>query len=223
MMQFGGLDLNEIYYVPASNFYSREIEFTVRKGQDALRVLLARSNAHVALLRGSDRRQIATSKPIELGSAQLLVQEELAVDQKYILVVELSEKAGVADGAALSGCEHFPMQIKTWDSHKLCTENGSNLPDSSSVPTTVSIDQETSPQSFVMSKRVAKPVFTLIAKDFVDLTITIDYSDAFYRTDLVLRAAPADGSKDPEDKGDEAAVKESLKDMSPTEVDYTRK
>lgn len=69
LMQFGSLDLSETYYVPVSNFYSRQMSFTVKKGQDALRVLLARSNAKIALIRDSDKKLIEQSKPIEAGKA----------------------------------------------------------------------------------------------------------------------------------------------------------
>jgi hypothetical protein len=63
----------------------------------------------------------------------------------------------------------------------------------------------------------------------VDLSITVDYSDAFYRAELVLRAASGgsvsslSGSSGSSDDADPAAVIELMQDVAPASVDYSQK
>jgi len=57
--QFGPLDLSETFYVPTTSYYSHEISFTARPGQDALRIFIAKANSKVALLEASSRTLLA--------------------------------------------------------------------------------------------------------------------------------------------------------------------
>lgn len=57
MMQFGSLDLSEQFFVPTPEFFSHEITFTAKAKQDAIRILLAHSNAKLNLL-DSNRKTI---------------------------------------------------------------------------------------------------------------------------------------------------------------------
>lgn len=202
MMQFGNVDLSETYFVPASNFFSRSISFTVRRGQDALRVLLARSNAKIALIRESDKKVIDLSKPIEGGKAQLLAVTDLQDGTKYQIVIELSEKAGIQDGEALSFCEHFTMQIKTWESSKVCYNSGGQVNGVEYVETKYTIGSDPTPQTVTLSKKVEKLTMNLVGQGFSDLFITIDYSDAFFKTDLIVRTTTGEQTTGVSDDGD---------------------
>lgn len=161
LLQFGSLDLSETFFAPVTSFYSHEILFKAREGQDALRVLLARSNAKIALLEGSgDRKLVAQSRPVEGGRAQVLIATKLTVNSAYILVVELSEESGVMDGATAQACAPFGLAIKTWDSGRLCSD-GSNLPDVNSWTSAVTIGAEPSPQTITLSRAAGRASLAL--------------------------------------------------------------
>ena len=116
LMKFGHVDNSDTYYLPVSSMVSRDVNFRPVKGQEAIRVLLARSNAKVALLKANGLKLVAESRPIDGGRAQLLAFTELKANSEYILKYEISEKPGQSDGAAAEYCEHFIMAVKTWDS-----------------------------------------------------------------------------------------------------------
>ena len=115
LVQAGPLDLSETFYAPTASFFSHEMSFTARQGEDAVRVLLAKANSKIALLDGSGRSLVAQSRPVESGRAQLLIATRLRPDTVYTIVLEFSEAAGGQDGEAAAACEHFVMAVKTWD------------------------------------------------------------------------------------------------------------
>lgn len=58
----GKLDIHEEYYIPTTAFYSHEVKFTVKQGQDAIRVFLAKANSKMAILEDRSRNLVAESK-----------------------------------------------------------------------------------------------------------------------------------------------------------------
>jgi len=54
----GSVDISETFYLPSYAFESHKILFTVRKGQDALRVLLAKSNSKIAIYQESNKKLV---------------------------------------------------------------------------------------------------------------------------------------------------------------------
>jgi hypothetical protein len=111
----GSVDISETFYLPSYAFTSQKILFTVRKGQDSLRVLLAKSNSKIAIYKESDKKLVAQSRPVEEAKAQLLIATELEVGTTYAIILEFSEVGGVLDGEAAGSCDHFVMAIRTWD------------------------------------------------------------------------------------------------------------
>jgi hypothetical protein len=105
----GSVDISETFYLPNEMYDSHKISFTVRKGQDALRVLLAKSNSKIAIYRESDKRLEAQSRPVEEAKAQLLIATELEVGTTYTIILEFSEQVGVLDGEGAKKCRHFVM------------------------------------------------------------------------------------------------------------------
>lgn len=92
------------------------------------------------------------------------------------------------DGAAAHPCSPFGLAIKTWDSRQLCS-TGKNLPDLNSWNSAVTVGGEPTPQTFALTAGVGRASVVLQGSGAADVTITLDYSDAFYRTDLALHAA----------------------------------
>lgn len=122
----GSVDISETFYLPSYAFESHKILFTVRKGQDALRVLLAKSNSKIAIYQESNKKLVGQSRPIEEAKAQLLIATELEVGTTYSIILEFSAETGKIDGEGAKACEHFAMAIKTWDSQKACSETSSS-------------------------------------------------------------------------------------------------
>jgi hypothetical protein len=54
----GSVDISETFYLPSFAFGSHKILFTVSKGQDALRVLLAKSNSKIAIYQESNKKLV---------------------------------------------------------------------------------------------------------------------------------------------------------------------
>lgn len=122
----GAVDISETFYLPSYAFESHTMLFTVRKGQDALRVLLAKSNSKIAIYQESNKKLVGQSRPVEEAKAQLLIATELEVGTTYSIILEFSAETGVLDGEGAEACEHFAMAIRTWDSQKACSEAGSS-------------------------------------------------------------------------------------------------
>jgi len=69
-MVSGILDVSEEFYIPTTFSYTHHITFTAKKEQDALRVLLVKSNTKIALVEDdSSHNLILQSKPVENGDA----------------------------------------------------------------------------------------------------------------------------------------------------------
>lgn len=75
----GSIDTSDSYYIPTMFQYSHETTFTVSKDEDALRVLLVKSNAKVVLLETKSMALVAQSKSVEDGDAQLLIAKSLRI------------------------------------------------------------------------------------------------------------------------------------------------
>ena len=137
---------------------------------------------------------------------------------------EFSEEVGGRDGAASAACEHFIVAVKSWDSQKICS-TGNNLPDLSALPTSVTIGAEALPQTGVMAMRMARRALKLEGSGPVDLVITLDYSDAFFRTELILRAGTGETTPSllDSDAPDAKAALEVKKALAPSSVEYNRK
>jgi hypothetical protein len=225
-MQFGSLDLSETFYTLASGYFSHEMSLTARAGQDALRVLLVRANSKMALLEASNREIVAQSRPTDSGRAQLLVASELRPEKTYLLVLEFSEETDTQDRKATAACEHFVLAAKTWDSKKTCVAGG-NLPDVGSLPVSVTADVEVAPATVALSKQAAKRPLRVEGNGPVDLIITLDYSDAFYRPELSLRLGSASEGGDAQssggDEGEREAVAELTQSLSAATVELARK
>ena len=69
----GVVDLSEAFFIGTQSYHSHEISFTPRKGQDALRVLVAKANSKIAVYEQHSKRVVAQSRPVEAGKAQLLI------------------------------------------------------------------------------------------------------------------------------------------------------
>jgi len=69
----GTVDMSDSYYIPTMFQYSHEIKFTVTKDEDAIRVLLVKSNAKLVLLETESMALVVQSKSVEVGDAQLLI------------------------------------------------------------------------------------------------------------------------------------------------------
>lgn len=160
---------------------------------------------------------------------------QLSVNSVYALVVELSEESGDLDGAAAQACAPFGLAIKTWDSHQLCSA-GNNLPDLNSWSSSIMIGAEPTPQTFALATVTGRASLALQGSGPADVTITLDYSDAFYRSELALVAKAADstsasspsdrtsgGASSDDDGPDGARVLDSMSILQPDEVDLSRK
>jgi len=141
-----------------------------------------------------------------------LIATRLRAGQAYTLIVEFSENSEAND------CEHFVLAVKTWDSQTICV-SGSNLPDLSSFATSVRVGAEPQPSTLVLAKKAARAPLTLEGEGPADLTITLDYSDAFFRPELTFRVERAEASGEEEID----SVTDVMQDLAPTTMDYARK
>jgi len=71
------IDLSEQFFLPTFSYTSHQIQYTARKEQSGLRILLGKSNAKVSFLNEDNRKLVAESRPIDQGQAQLLITTEL--------------------------------------------------------------------------------------------------------------------------------------------------
>ena len=92
------IDLSEHFFLPTFSYTSHQIQFTARKDQYGLRILLAKSNCKVSLLNEDTRHLVAESRPIDDGQAQLVIATELQEGIKYVIILEFSQKQGAVDG-----------------------------------------------------------------------------------------------------------------------------
>lgn len=92
------IDWSEAFFLPTFAYTSHEVAFTAREGQSALRVFLAKSNSKASILKKEDRKLVAESRPIDQGSAQLLIAQDLSAGTQYIIVLEFSERHGAIEG-----------------------------------------------------------------------------------------------------------------------------
>jgi hypothetical protein len=106
----------------------------------------------------------------------------------------------------------------------------SDLQDYKSLPAAVTVGAEPEPHTVVLSKQSATHDLHLQGdgNNDVDLTITLDYSDAFYKPQLSLKratsASEAVGSSELEDlPGVGASIESLLGDPAPARVDFSRK
>ncbi len=88
----------------------------------AIRIMVARANSKIALIKQDTKEMIIQSRPIDNGQAQLLIFKNLQVGIKYTLDLEFSERMGSLDGESVVGCESFIFSFKTWDSNNDCIE-----------------------------------------------------------------------------------------------------
>lgn len=92
------IDWSEAFFLPTFAYTTHEVAFTAREGQAALRVFLAKSNSKASILNQEDRKLVAESRPIDQGSAQLLIATELTAGTKYVILLEFSERHGAIEG-----------------------------------------------------------------------------------------------------------------------------
>ena len=76
-----------------------------------MRIVLAKSNCKVSLLSDDSRSVVAESRPIDDGKAQLLIANELTEGEKFVIILEFSEKHGEINN--LKTCHHFILAVKT--------------------------------------------------------------------------------------------------------------
>lgn len=188
----GSVDISETFYLPSETYTSHKISFTVRKGQDALRILLAKSNSKIAVYKESDKQLVVQSRPVEEAKAQLLIATELEVGTTYTIILEFSELVGALDGEGAGQCHHFVMAIRTWDSNKACIRSSSSA-DLMLLTTTPDSDPQT--MALSIKKKVDYRDLTISGSGKTDLQITLDYSDSFYRAEMSLKPKSA-GSDD---------------------------
>jgi hypothetical protein len=106
------IDFSESFFLPTFSYTSHHITFTARKNQNAMRIVLAKSNCKVSILSDDSRQVVAESRPIDDGKAQLLIADELGEGEKYVIILEFSEKHGEINNN-LKTCHHFILAIKT--------------------------------------------------------------------------------------------------------------
>lgn len=115
------IDWSEAFFLPTFAYTSHEVSFTAREGQSALRVFLAKSNCKASILNKEDRKLVAQSRPIDQGSAQLMIATDLTAGNKYIIVLEFSERHGAIEGQAARSCDNFVLAVKTADSNEIAS------------------------------------------------------------------------------------------------------
>lgn len=113
------IDLSEHFFLPTFSYSSHTIQYTSRKDQNGIRILLAQSNSKVSLLNDESRKLVAESRPIDDGQAQLLIASELEEGKKYIIILEFSQKHGAIDRQGLGNCHNFVLAIKTVSSSQM--------------------------------------------------------------------------------------------------------
>jgi len=218
------IDWSESFYLPTYAFTSHEMLYTAREGQQALRVFLAKSNCKASILSKEDRKLLAQSRPVDKGRAQLLVATDLVVGSQYLVLLEFSERAGL-DGRGGASCDHFVMAVKTGDAATTCMDASSG-DDAGRGALTSSLDGEFRSSAIGMKKKTERRLLTIQGSGAVDLQLTLDYSAAFYRADLVLTVVAPSGhpERHRDAAGDEAAVLKLIAtETTPTSIDFTRK
>ena len=187
----GSVDISEAFYIPMQSYHAHEISFTPGPGQDALRILLAKANSKIAVYEKSDRSLAAQSRPVEAAKAQLLIVTGLRVGTHYTILLEFSEEVGRLDGEGAESCDHFAMALRTWDSQKACSK-ATSQPNPSSLVATPNSEPQTTTLS--LTTKVDYKELRVDGTGPVDLQITLDYSDAFFRTEASLKAASSASS-----------------------------
>ena len=214
----GAVDLSEAYYSPTLNFHSHEIAFTAKRGQDALRVLVASSHAKLALYEHSDRSLVAQSRPVDGARAQLLVAQHLRPGTVYTIMLEFSEEAGMHDEEAADvQCDRFFMSIKTWDSQSTCSSSSSLSDDGQLL---ASVGAEPQPSTLLWKSKSLSKDLKMEGGGPVDLKITVDYSDGFFRPELALRSRE---QAEPQHEDEDGAATDLLYELLPSSVDFSRK
>jgi len=220
----GSVDISEAFYIPMQSYHAHEISFTAREGQDALRILLAKANSKIAVYEKSGRALAAQSRPVEAAKAQLLIATELRVGTAYTILLEFSEQVGGLDGEGAGSCDHFEMALRTWDSQKACSK-ATSQPNPSSLMTSPNSEPQTT--TLLLTTKVDYKELRVDGTGPVDLQITLDYSDAFYRTEMSLKAASSashNGQYQSGFGGEEvAALAEAQRDLAPTTADFSKK
>lgn len=76
-----------------------------------------------------------------------------------------------------------------------------------------------------MAKTVARRELRIAGDGHVDLTVTLDYSDSFFRTELALRAGSGDSASPTgaNSESDAAAAVDLMQEVAPGTVDFSRK
>jgi hypothetical protein len=212
------LDMSDSYYIPTMFQYSHEMNFTVTRNEDALRILLVKSNAKIVLLETHSRALVMQSKAVEDGDAQLLIAKSLKVGTSYIILLEFSEAEGALDGEAKEACNHFTLTIKSWDSRNICQD--AQHPDRDTI--TAVPDKEAKTYMLSLGPKSVKKELKISENGLVDLQIILDNSGTFYRSELFLRSETVEDDTDGENKDDEA-IRSSYEDEDADHVDFSSK
>jgi len=220
----GAIDITETFYITTKAYLSHEMSFTPREGQDALRVLLIKSNSKIAVFEESGRRLVAQSRPLDNAKGQLLIAQNLEVGTNYTIVLEFSEQVGGLDGETAVECDHFVVAVTTWDSKRRCTE-ATGHDDTDLLVTRPDSDPQVATVPIKMKRE--KRELRIAGTDPVDLEITVDFSDTLYmpvvslkaHADELQAATSTEGSNDEEAE----AVADGRRAFAPATVDSTKK
>jgi hypothetical protein len=176
----------------------------------------------MALLEASNREMVVQSRPTDSGRAQLLVASKLQPGKAYQLVLEFSEETDTQDRKATAACEYFILAAKSWSSKKTCVLGG-NLPDVGSLPTAVTAGIDVAPVTVALSKQGTKRPLRVEGNGPVDLTLALDYSDAFYRPELALRLEGVSEQGSGGDDSERDSIAELTQTLTPAAVEFSRK
>ena len=114
------------------------------------------------------------------------------------------------------------MAVRTWDSNKACL-GVMRVQTQGALMTTPDSEPQTTAVS--LTKKVEKRELIIGGTGKVDLQITLDYSDSFYRAETSLKAASGSGG-DVEpgyDSEEAAALAEAQHSLVPASVDFSKK
>lgn len=109
--------------------------------------------------------------------------------------------------------------MKTWDSNHVCS-SAINQPETDTIVATSDSPFQTF--TVAVEPKFVKKELRVEGSDSIDLLVTVDDSDAFYRTDFSLKyvlAVPIDSSEGE----DAAAVEETKLLLNPMSTDYSHK
>jgi hypothetical protein len=116
------------------------------------------------------------------------------------------------------------MAIKTWDSQKVCFKDFPSQSDPSSLSTTPNSEPKTLTLSSV--HKVDRRELSIDGSGPVDLQITLDYSDSFYRAEMSLKpkvdGADDGKSKSVSDSEEQEALNDAKHRITPASVDFSK-